>query len=125
MYKTFIEIKVYDYELPTYKLLTFLLLQFFSLEFIRKNLNVDDVHFVSKKQKAQFELKARVSTFIVNTRDGDKELESLLAGMKFKLSFSWHYDPMGKILAIEQKIYPYIHTSKPERKIEQFDNTKI
>lgn len=36
--------------------------------------------------------------------------------MKFPLSFTWSYDPFGKIykLRVENKITPYVDTQKPE-----------
>jgi len=42
--------------------------------------------------------------------------------MKFALSFSWSYDPLGVIskLGLENKFTPYHHTTRPE--IEQFKN---
>lgn len=42
--------------------------------------------------------------------------------MKFSLSFTWSYDPYGIILKliVENKITPYIHTSRPE--IEKYAN---
>lgn len=42
--------------------------------------------------------------------------------MKFKLSFTWSYDPLGIIykLKVEQKTTPYAHTPRPE--IEQYMN---
>jgi hypothetical protein len=42
--------------------------------------------------------------------------------MKFRLSFSWHYDPCGIIaeIRLRNKISPYAHVPKPE--IEKFMN---
>jgi len=42
--------------------------------------------------------------------------------MKFKLSFTWSYDPLGIIskLRVEQRTTPYVHTPRPE--IEQYAN---
>jgi len=46
----------------------------------------------------------------------------LLKEMKFGLSFTWSYDPMGVIsrLRVENKFTPYHHTARPE--IEQYKN---
>jgi len=85
-------------------------------------MNVDDVHFVSKKQKAQFKLKAQVDSFIANTRAVEREVNNLLKQMKFKMSFSWSYDPLWNISSIRvaKKSTPYVHVEKP--KIEQYAN---
>ena len=42
--------------------------------------------------------------------------------MKFKLSFTWSYDPWGIIskLRVENKTNPYVHTSRLE--IEKYVN---
>jgi len=42
--------------------------------------------------------------------------------MKFKLSFTWSYDPLRIIsmLRVEKKSTPYTHTPKPE--IEKYMN---
>ena len=44
--------------------------------------------------------------------------------MKFKLSFTWSYDPLGIIskLRVEKKITPYAYIVRP--KIEQYENKK-
>ena len=83
---------------------------------------MDYFHFVPMKQKAQFELKAQISPFIVNTRVSGKKPNNLLKQMKFKLSFTWSCDPLGIIskLRVEKKTTPYVHTTKPE--IEQYSN---
>lgn len=39
---------------------------------------MDEIHFVSRKQKAQFKLKVQVGPLIVNTRATNMEVESLL-----------------------------------------------
>lgn len=70
----------------------------FSLEYIRQMLNMDDLHFVSSKKKTQFKLKSHVGPYIVNTRVETKEVDKLLKEMKFKLKFTWYYDPLGIIL---------------------------
>jgi len=49
-------------------------------------MNGDDVHFIAKKQKSQFKLKAQVHPFISKTRDVAKEVDVLLKRMNFKFS---------------------------------------
>ena len=85
-------------------------------------MNADEVHFVAAKKKSQFKLKAQVGPFICNTRVVGEEVDKLLKEMKFSLSFSWSYDPLGVIskLRVENKFTPYHHIARPE--IEQFKN---
>jgi len=77
----------------------------FALEYSRKMLNMDEVHFVSYKKKTQFKLKAHIGPYIINTRSATKEIDAILSQMKFKLIFSWSYDPQGIIskLRLEHK----------------------
>lgn len=67
-------------------------MRIFSLEYIRQMMNVDDVHFISRKRKVKFKLKTQVGPFIPNTRIVEREVDNLLKQMKFKLSFIWYYD---------------------------------
>jgi len=85
-------------------------------------LNMDEVHFVSYKKKAQFKLKTHIGPYIINTIAAAKEIDTILSQMKFKLSFSWSYYPQGIIskIILEQKSISYAHTSRP--KIEQYAN---
>jgi len=64
----------------------------------------------------------QVGQFIVNTRATKKEVNDLLSQMKFKLSFTWSYDPLGVIssMRIAKKFAPSMHVAKPE--IEQYAN---
>ena len=57
-------------------------------------LNMYEFHFVSNKNKAQFELKENVGPYIVNTRAMTKEVEEILNQMKFKPRFTWSYYPL-------------------------------
>lgn len=52
-------------------------MRFFSLEFIMQNMNMDEIHFISKNKKAQFKLKAQSGPFIVNIRTNNKEVENI------------------------------------------------
>lgn len=54
----------------------------FALEYARQILNMDELHFVSNKKKAHFNLKAQVGPYIVNTRVRTKEVEVVLKQMK-------------------------------------------
>ena len=51
-----------------------------------------------------------------------EEAEKILKTMKFDLSFTWSYDPLGIIskLRVDTKSTPYFHTTRPE--IEQYKN---
>jgi hypothetical protein len=46
LYQNHTEIRVYGCELPPYRLPKYLLVRIFSLEYIRKMVNLDDIHFV-------------------------------------------------------------------------------
>jgi len=122
LYQNYIEIRVYVCELPPYKLPKYLLIRMFALEYIRQRLSEDEVHFVAAKKKSQFKLKAQVGPFIYNARAVGEEADRLLKEMKFGLSFTCSYDPMGMIskLKLENKFIAYHHTSRPE--IEQYKN---
>ena len=56
------------------------------------------------------------------TLEQGEEAYKLLKEMKFSLSFTWLYDPLGVIsrLRVENKFTPYHHTTRPE--IEQYKN---
>lgn len=100
-------------------------MEIFSLEFIRWRLNLDEIQFVSRKQKAQFKLKAQVGPFIVNTKATKIEVGNLFRQIKFKLSFSWPFESLGVIssIKIEHKLTPYTHILKSE--IEQYANQDV
>lgn len=99
----------------------FVPVRIFSLEYVRQILNMDEMHFVTNK-KSKLKLKAQVGPYILNTRAASKEVENILKYMKFKLSFTCSYEPLGVISnpRIEQKSIPYPHTPRP--KIEQYAN---
>ena len=85
-------------------------------------LNMDELHFVSSKRKAQFKLKAHVGPYIVNTIAIEREVDEILNHMKFKLSFTRYYDPLRIISTtrVEQNTKPDAHTPRPE--IKQYAN---
>ena len=85
-------------------------------------INMDEVHFVSSKKKSQFKLKAKVGTFICNTKSADTNTDRLLKNMNLQPSFTWSYDPFGIISALRVKLKatPYNHTPRPE--LEKFMN---
>lgn len=57
LYQSYTEIGIYGCEFPLYKLPKFVPIQIFSLEFIRKMINMDQLHFLAAKKKAQFKIK--------------------------------------------------------------------
>jgi len=67
-------------------------MRIFAFEFIKKSLNMNEIHFVFRKKNAQFKLKAQIGPFKVNTKGNDKEVENLLILMKFKSSIDWTYE---------------------------------
>lgn len=66
-------------------------------------MNMDDLHFVYSNNKSQFKFKEWIGPFIVNTRASSKEVDSMLKQIKFKLSFTWYYDPLGIIYILIAK----------------------
>lgn len=88
LYILFIKIRLYGCELPPYQLLVFFPMCIFVLEFIRKSLNLDQVHFLPIRKDTLFKLKAQVGPFILKQRSINKEVEQLLAQIKFKVVVS-------------------------------------
>lgn len=85
-------------------------------------INIDQLHFVAAKKKAQFKIKTKVGPFFCNAKATCNEAENLFKQIYFKLSFTRSSDPLGVIskLMVEQKTIPYIHSTRPE--IKQFMN---
>ena len=106
----------YGCEIPPYRLPKFVPIILFSLKYIRQMTNMDYLHFVSNKKKYQLKLKTQIGPFIANTIAATKEEYFLLKQMKFKLCFTWSYDPLGIIskLRVEKKTTPYAHTPRLE-----------
>jgi hypothetical protein len=94
----------------------------FSLEYIRKMVNLDDIHFVATKKKSQLKIKTQIDPFICNNRSVGEEGDNLLKHMRFTLSSTWTYEPFGVIyeLIVKQRRTPYIHTQKQE--VEKYMN---
>ena len=112
----YIEIRIYGCELSPYKLPRYVPMRVFSLEYIRQMINMDDLHFVSGKRKAQFKLKESIESFICNTRATSAEADAMLKKMGFQPSFTWSYDSHGIIssLRVELKTTSYTHASRAE-----------
>jgi hypothetical protein len=68
LFEKYTKIRIYGVEIKPFISPKFFTLSIFSLEFIRKSLNLDDIHFVSKKNRTNFKLKREVGPFIVNNR---------------------------------------------------------
>ena len=85
-------------------------------------IDVDELHFIFTKKKAQFKIKTQVGPFICNIRAAGEEVDNILKGMGFIHSFTWSYDPAMVISKkrVENRSTPYVHTHKPE--IEQYVN---
>lgn len=88
-------------------------------------INVDDVHFLSAKNKSIFKIKTKVGPYVFNARTAGIEAELLLKKINFKPNFTWFYDTLGHIskMRIEKKYTPYSHTPRPE--IEQYKNQTL
>ena len=77
---------------------------------------MDEINFVSWKQKFKLKFKENIGPFVVNTRVAEKEVDNLLKQIKFRLSFSWPYEPLGIMSKIiyKKKLTPYVHIEKKE-----------
>jgi hypothetical protein len=95
LYQDHTKIMIYGCELPPYKLPKYFPVRIFSLEYIRQMINSDDIHFVAFKKKQQLRIKGQIGSFICNNRAAGEEANKLLQEMKFRQSFTWHYDPFS------------------------------
>ena len=68
-------------------------MRIFALEYHRQILNVDSIKFMEAKNKTQLKLKNQVGPFIINHRDGEKEIANKLSEFIFDESFPWNHDP--------------------------------
>jgi hypothetical protein len=84
IFENYTEIRIYGSELRPFLLPIFLTPRIFALEYIRQRLNSDDIHFVSRKYKANFKLKKEVGPFIVNTRSTLQVTTKILSAMGFQ-----------------------------------------
>jgi len=80
-YHNYIEVMVFGCELSPYKLPKFLPMRIFSVEYIKKMLNVDEIHFLSSKNKYQFKIKTQIGPFIYNNRAAGEKVDNLLKEM--------------------------------------------
>lgn len=60
-------------------------MRMFSLDFIRKSLNVDQIHFVPVKKGHLFKLPRTVGPFTINTRKAIEETHKVLDGLHLLL----------------------------------------
>jgi len=97
-------------------------MRIFSLEYIRQMINMDELHFISRKRKSQFKIKSQVGSFICNTRSACIEAYSILKQMGFQPSLPWSYGPFSIIsnLRVELKTTPYNRIARPY--IEKYRN---
>jgi hypothetical protein len=118
IFENYTEIRVYGSELRPFLLPIFLTPRIFALEYIRQRLNSDDIHFVSRKYKANFKLKKEVGPFIVNTRSTLQVTTKILSVMGFQQGEVWMYDPhsviSSKIISHGQAPYQHQHKAQVE-----------
>lgn len=83
---------------------------------------MDELHFISRKRKSQFKIKAQAGSFICNTRLAGLKPDAILKQMGFQQRFTWSYERFSIIsdLGVELKTTPYNHTPRPE--IEKLRN---
>lgn len=110
------EIRLYGASVEPYRLPIFVPMRLFILEFIRKILNVDQVHFVPMKKGHMFKLAMTVGPFIVNMRQEIDEVTKMLDEMHLLLGEKWAYDPHSVISnrRIENGYSTFIHESIPD-----------
>ena len=68
VFEDYSEIRLYGAGVEPYRLPVFVPMRLFALEFIRKSLNVDQIHFMHIKKGHMFKLPMIVGPFIVNMR---------------------------------------------------------
>ena len=76
-------IRVYVFVHPPYVLPTFLTPGIFSLKFIRKNLIVENEHFINFKKSSEIKFPWVISPFIIKSRVYFPMVEYLLKEMEF------------------------------------------
>lgn len=97
LYQNRTESRVYGYELPPHRWQKYVPMSIFSLEYVRKMINMDDLHFVWAKKKDELKIKTQVGPFLYYSRAIGTEAETLLKYINFQLSFTWSYDPFNII----------------------------
>jgi hypothetical protein len=125
IFDNYTKIRVYGCELRPFLLPIFLTPKMFSLQYIRKILNSDDVHFVSRKYKATFKLEKEVGPFIVNSKIALQVLVAkVLSDMGFQEGETWIYDPYAFISSknISHGLNSYHHERKEE--VELLENQR-
>ena len=78
LYQNYIELWIFGCELAPYKLPKFLPMRIFALEYIKKMLNMDEIHFVAAKKKYQFKIKTQIGPFIFKNMAKGEEVDKLL-----------------------------------------------
>lgn len=91
-HKEHIEIILFRADIKPFRFLIFFHMRFFSLEFIRKGLNVDQVHFVPVKKGHMFKITRTVGPIIVNTRQALEVAYKILTDLHLSLEGKWAYD---------------------------------
>lgn len=91
-------------------------MRLFSLEYFRKFISSDLTHFFAAKKKAQLKLRNQLGPFIINKKEGWKDVEKILGEkLKLKRSFWWvPYDPNG-----------FIHDRKIKNRLSGYDHCRI
>lgn len=116
VYEDYSEIRLYGAGVEPYRLPIFVPIRLFSLEFIRKSLNVDQIHFVPMKKVHMFKLLMSVGLFIVNMRQAADEVNMMLDGIHLLLGDKWAYDPHPVISnrRIENGYSLFVHESRSD-----------
>ncbi len=113
-YQHFTVIRIYGCELRPYKLPRYVPMRLFALEYFRQFGNADMVHFAGRGKKAQLKVRNQLGHFVLNKREGWKDVDRRLEGLGLKQSFLWKpYDPNNSISLRRQKfkLSSYEHVS--------------
>lgn len=124
LYENHTIIRIYGYELCPSRLPRYVPMRLFALEYYKQLINSYLTHFHSTKERAQLKFRDRLGPFMMNKKDGWKDVDLILGDhFKLKRSFWWFpYDPLGFINArrVKYRLTPYDHSKKPE--IEKYAN---
>ena len=97
-----IVVRVYGFVHQSYVLPTFLTPRIFALELIKKELIVENEHFINFRKSLEIKFPWVVGPFIIKSKVSLPIVESLLKEMDFKTTFVVNYDPLHVISIIRK-----------------------
>lgn len=87
-------IHLYGFEKKPFQLPKYVSPLLFAYEVIRKNIVVNELHFVSKKKGALFNYPYAIPPLIAKTKNDIDILEREMLSFEFLQDNIWHYDPL-------------------------------